>query len=77
MDEEPTTTEIGAAMRKMAQTMMRMTEAEFDGCDAAAIACGRTLPTRTVRRRNGVPMAAPVSLLPHQARNGRVGRKAR
>lgn len=64
-------------MRKMAQTMMRMTVAEFDGRDAAAIACGRTLLTRTMRRRNGVPTAVPVLLLLHQARNGRVGRRAR
>jgi hypothetical protein len=35
------------------------------------------LLTRTVRRRNGVPMAALVSLLPHQVRNRRARRKAR
>lgn len=63
-------------MGKMAQTMMRMTEAEFDAWDAAASACGRTLPTRTVRRRNGVPTPAPVLPPPHQARNPWAGRKA-
>lgn len=64
-------------MRKIAQTMMRMTKAEFDGWDAAAIACGRTLLTRTVWQRNGVPMAALVLRLPHQAPNRRARRKAR
>jgi hypothetical protein len=63
-------------MGKMAQTMMRVTEVEFDAWDAAASVCGRTLLTRTVRRRNGVPMAAPMSPLPHQARNRRARRKA-
>jgi len=64
-------------MRKMAQTMMRMTEAEFAARAAAATAYGRTLATRTVRRHDGVPTAAPVLLLPQQARHGRAGRKAR
>lgn len=64
-------------MRKMAQTTMRTAEAEFDAWDAAASACGRTLLTRTVRRRNGVPTAAPVLLLPHEARHRRARRKAR
>ena len=50
--------------------MMRMTEA------AARAAAASALVTRTVRRRNGVPMAAPVLLLPHQARNRRARRKA-
>jgi hypothetical protein len=64
-------------MAKMAQTMMRVTEAEFDAWDAAASVCVRTLLTRAVRRRNEVPMAAPVPPLPHQARNQRARRKAR
>ena len=51
-------------MGKMAQTMMRMTEAEFDAWDAAASVCGSTLLTRTVRRRNGVPMARVAATTP-------------
>ena len=64
-------------MRKMAQAMMRLTEAGFDASGAAASASGCMLLTRTVRRRKGVLTAAPVLLLPHQARNRRARRKAR
>lgn len=74
---EPTTTRDRRRMGKMAQTMMRTTVAEFDAWDAAASACGRALLMRTVRRRNGVPTAVSLLLVPHQARNRRARRRAR